>query len=84
MFSATANEARSIQICLKLPNFVEIYPKIISFRIPPRIEILMFLEKEKEKLLYAEEAPKYVLTIWIFNITIFDMPFLSSKNCLCM
>jgi hypothetical protein len=49
MFSATANEARSIQICLKLPNFAKIYPKTISlknFEIPPKIEILIFFQKK--------------------------------------
>jgi hypothetical protein len=52
----------------KLSNFAEICPKTISFRnfeIPPKIEILIFFKKKE--ILYVEEAPKYVLAIWIFN-----------------
>jgi hypothetical protein len=84
MLSATTIAAESTQNCPKLPNFVKICPKTTSlrnFEIPPKIEILAFSKKIK---IYVEDAPKHVLTIWIFNTTIFCKPFLLSKNHLCM
>jgi hypothetical protein len=48
---------------------------------PPKIEILISFQK---KILYVEDAPKHILIVWIFNTTIFCMPFLLSKNGLCM
>jgi hypothetical protein len=37
-----------------------------------------------KKIMYIENAPEHVLAIWIFNTTIFCMPFLLSKSGLCM
>jgi hypothetical protein len=75
MLSAIAIAAESAQNSPKLPKFVKICPKTISlrnFEIPPQIEILIFFKK---KILYVEDAPKHVLTVWIFHTTIFCMPF---------
>jgi hypothetical protein len=75
MLSATAVAIESTQNSPKLPNFIKIYPKAISlrnFEIPPKFEIIIFFRK---KILYVEDAPKHVLTVWIFNTTIFCMPF---------
>jgi hypothetical protein len=47
MLSAIANEAKSTQICPKLPKFAKICPKTISlrnFEMPPKIEILVFFK----------------------------------------
>jgi hypothetical protein len=80
MLSTTAIAAESAQNYPKLPNFVKIYPKTISlrnFEIPPKIEISIFFKKE---ILYVEDAPKHVVTIWIFNTTIFCMPFYCQKT----
>jgi hypothetical protein len=71
MLLATAYATKSAQIC----------PKAISlrnFEIPPKIEILIS-SKKKETLQHIKEGPKYVLSIWIFNTTIFYMSFLLSK-----
>jgi hypothetical protein len=76
--------AEFAQICPKLSNFAKIYPKAISlrnFENPPKIEILIFFKKQTQ---YTEDKPNYVLTVWTFNTTIFYMPFLVSKNFLCM
>jgi hypothetical protein len=70
-------------ICPKLPNFAKICPKTISlrnFELPPKTEIFYLFPKKK--LLYVEEVAKHLFTIWIFDATIFDMPFLLSENCL--
>jgi hypothetical protein len=64
MLSATTNVAKSAQIYPKVPKSVEICPKIISlrnFEIPPKFEILLFFKK---KILYVEEALRYVLNVW--------------------
>jgi hypothetical protein len=85
MLSASAIAAESAQNCPFLLNFVKIWPKTISlrnFKIPPKVEISIFLGKRKYR--DKEDAPKLVLTIWISNATICGMPFLLSKNGLCM
>jgi hypothetical protein len=53
-----------------------------SVEILPKIEIFYFFFKKK--ILYVEDVPKHVLTVWIFNTTIICMPLLLSKNGLCM
>jgi hypothetical protein len=85
MLVATAIAAECAQNSPKLPNFVKICPKSTSlrnFEILPKIKILIYFFKQK--ILYVEDAPKHVLTVWIFNTPIFSMPFLLSKNDLCM
>ena len=82
--SNEAIAAECVQNSPKLPNFVKICPKSTSlrnFEILPEIKILIFY---RNKILYVEDAPKHVHTVWIFNTTIFSMPFLLSKNDLCM
>jgi hypothetical protein len=77
MMSATVNATESAQNCPKLPKFAKICPKTISlrnFEMPPKIEILVFLKKNKN--LCIEEALEYMFTIWIFNKIIFYMSFL--------
>jgi hypothetical protein len=49
MLSTTSIVAEFAQNCPKLPTFVKIYPKIISWRnfeIPPKIEIFIFFKKK--------------------------------------
>jgi hypothetical protein len=81
ILSATVIAIESTQNSLKLPNFVKICPKTISlrnFEIPPKIEILIFFQKNK--ILYVDDAPKHVLTIWISNTAIFCIPFYCQKT----
>jgi hypothetical protein len=68
----------------KLPKSAKICPKTISlrnFEMPPKIEILVLFKKKKN--LCIEGALEYMFTVWIFNIMIFYMSFLLSKNGLC-
>jgi hypothetical protein len=58
----------------KLPKFAKICPKTIRMR----------NFKMPTKFLCVEETLEYVFTVWIFNIIIFHMSFLLSKNGLCM
>jgi hypothetical protein len=84
MLSATMNAAKSAQICPKVPKSAEICPKTISlknFEIPPKYEIFLFF---LFFILFVEEALSYMLTVWIFNTSIFHMPVLLSKNCICV
>jgi hypothetical protein len=72
--SATVNAANFAQNCQNLPKFAQRQ----NFEIPPKIEILVFLQNKK--FLCIEEALEHVSTIWIFNPRIFHMLFLLSKN----
>jgi hypothetical protein len=49
MLSATANVAKSAQICPKLPKFAKICPKTIrlrNFEMPPKIEISVIFKNK--------------------------------------
>jgi hypothetical protein len=64
----------------KLPKFAKIFPKLISlrnFKIPAKIEILMFSKKEPSICRRNTKACAQYLD---FNTTIFYMIFLSSKK----
>jgi hypothetical protein len=78
MLSATANAAKSAQICPKLPKTTQRR----TFEIPPKIEILVFFKNKK--FLFVGEALEHVFTIRIFNPNFFRMLFLLSKTGLCM
>jgi hypothetical protein len=82
MLSTTAIVAKFAQNC---QIFAKICPKTIclrNFEIPPKIEVFDVFQNKKHP--YIEEASKHVHKVWIFNTTIFDMPFLLSINGLCM
>jgi hypothetical protein len=52
MLLAIANVEKSAQNCLKLSEITKICPKTINsrkFKIPPKIEILVFFKKKKKK-----------------------------------
>jgi hypothetical protein len=69
----------------KLSNTIKICQNLLknkNFKIPLKIEVSIF---SKNKILYIEEAPKYMLIVQIFITRISHMPFLlSTKNDLCM
>jgi hypothetical protein len=71
------NLPKFAQNCQNLPKSTQRQ----NFEIPPKIEILVFFQKN---ILHIEEVLEHVFTIWIFNPRIFHMLFLLSKNGLCL
>jgi hypothetical protein len=51
-----------------------------NFETPPEIKSLGF----KKKNLFIEDELEHVSTVWVFNLRIFHMLILLSKNGLCM
>jgi hypothetical protein len=67
------NLPKTATFCLKTIN-------LINFEIPPKIKTLVFFKKN----LRIKDSSKHVSTIQIFNTNFCHMPFLLSKNGLCM
>jgi hypothetical protein len=74
MLSATVNAGKSAQICPKLPRTAKICNSAKNR------DFSVF----QKKILCVEEALEHVSTVWIFNLIIFHMLILLSKNGLCM
>jgi hypothetical protein len=81
MLSATANVAKFAQICPKVSKSAQkqLVQETLKFH-----QNLRFWFFPKKTLLYVEGAQKHELTVWIFNLRIFHMPFSMSKNGLCI
>jgi hypothetical protein len=81
MLLATAIVAKSAQNYPKLPNFVKICPETRNFEIPPKTKILIFFKIKNPTYRRRTKACAYRLD---FQYNNFYMPFVLSKNGLCM
>jgi hypothetical protein len=81
MLLATANVAKSAQICPKLPKTAQRQLVQETLKFHQKLRFWYFYKKiKKKKLPCVEGAPKHGHTIWIFIPSIFSYAYFLSKK----